>query len=275
MRCTDQTCSVPGTGKPTPPVGVQCRECARGLHARSDRCILKELYAGFILASSLRWPFPRGFFAISHSRSFGRLPVSPVEVDVYLVPLTPVIAPNLMKRLSFAALFVALFFLAMPAQDAQAQVKLGPRLVLAVGDISDLGGDFGIGADVRFTAGDLPVEFNGAFDYYFADDRTFPTGVGTADVGLNIFTIDFNALYKFGIDNEAFTPYAGGGLGITRLSYDDIDNVTVDGTTEVNLNIIGGAEFPLDAVTPFVQGQIGIGGDIDRFNIAGGVLFNL
>lgn len=181
-----------------------------------------------------------------------------------------------MKRLSFAALFVALFFLAMPAQDAQAQVKLGPRLVLSVGDISDLGGDFAIGADVRFNVGDLPVEFNGAFDYYFVSDRSFPTGTGgTVDVGLNIFTIDFNALYKFGIENEAFTPYAGGGLGITRLSYDDVDNVRIEGTTEVNLNIIGGAEFPLDSVTPFVQGQIGIGGDIDRFNITGGVLFNL
>lgn len=87
----------------------------------------------------------------------------------------------------------------------------------------------------------------------------------------------------FGIDNEAFTPYAGGGLGITRVSADEVQVDTRFGTvtsgddsnTEVNLNIIVGAEFPLDSFTPFVQAQFGIGGDIDRFNIAGGLLFNL
>ncbi|PEN13534.1 hypothetical protein CRI94_09480 [Longibacter salinarum] len=176
-----------------------------------------------------------------------------------------------MKRFSFATLFVALLFLAIPSQDAHAQVKLGPRAVLSVGDISDAGGDFGIGADVRFLAGDLPVTFNGAFDYYFVDDEF--------DQGLSIFTVDFNALYMFGIDNQAFTPYAGGGLGITRLSADE-QSVPGGGTfdpstTEVNLNIIGGAEFPLEQFTPFVQAQFGVGGDVDRFNIAGGLLFNL
>lgn len=166
-----------------------------------------------------------------------------------------------MKRLSFATIVVALLFLAIPTQEAQAQVKLGPKVTLSVGDISDFGGDFAIGADVRFLAGDLPVTFNGVFDYYFADDP------------FNVFTIDFNALYMFGIDNEAFTPYAGGGLGITRLSTDS--EFSDFSQTEVNLNIVGGAEFPLDSFTPFVQAQFGVGGDVDRFNIAGGLLFNL
>jgi len=186
-----------------------------------------------------------------------------------------------MKRFSFATLFVALLFLAVPSQDAHAQVKIGPRAVLSVGDISDAGGDFGIGADVRFLAGDLPVTFNGAFDYYFVSDQEIP---GTnEEIGATIFTIDFNALYMFGVDNQAFTPYAGGGLGITRASTDDVEvstgvgTVTQEGTsdTEVNLNIIGGAEFPLEQFTPFVQAQFGVGGDVDRFNIAGGLLFNL
>ena len=57
-----------------------------------------------------------------------------------------------MKRLSFATIVIALLFLALPTQDAHAQVKIGPRVVLSVGDISDAGGDFGIGADVRFLA---------------------------------------------------------------------------------------------------------------------------
>lgn len=176
-----------------------------------------------------------------------------------------------MKRFTFATLFVALLFLAIPTQDAHAQVKLGPKVTLSVGDISDFfGGDVAIGADVRFLAGDLPVTFNGVFDYYFVDDP--------GDTGLSIFTVDFNALYMFGVDNQAFTPYAGGGLGITRVSQDEftVGGRTVGGSnTEVNLNIIGGAEFPLESFTPFVQAQFGIGGDYDRFNIAGGLLFNL
>jgi len=179
-----------------------------------------------------------------------------------------------MKRFSFATLFVALLFLAVPTQDAHAQVKIGPRAVLSVGDISDAGGDFGIGADVRFLAGDLPVTFNGAFDYYFTDD--FSDGTG-GSVSPTIFTVDFNALYMFGVDNQAFTPYAGGGLGITRYSLDQDTQFGTFGasTTEVNLNIVGGAEFPLEQFTPFVQAQFGVGGDFDRFNIAGGLLFNL
>ena len=180
-----------------------------------------------------------------------------------------------MKRFSFATLFVALLFLAVPSQDAHAQVKIGPRAVVSVGDISDAGGDFGIGADVRFLAGDLPVTFNGAFDYYFVSDQEIP---GTnEEIGATIFTIDFNALYMFGVDNQAFTPYAGGGLGITRYSLDQDTQFGTFGasTTEVNLNIVGGAEFPLEQFTPFVQAQFGVGGDFDRFNIAGGLLFNL
>jgi len=175
-----------------------------------------------------------------------------------------------MKRLSFATILVALFFLAVPAQDANAQVKIGPRVGIDVGD--DLDSPF-IGAEVRFLAGDLPVTFVGSFDYYFIDDETITFGGQTVEADNSAFTLDFNALYMFGIDNEAFTPYAGGGLGITRGSTDF--NGESESNTEVNLNVVGGAEFPLDAVTPFVQAQFGIGGDFERFNIAGGILFNI
>jgi opacity protein-like surface antigen len=160
----------------------------------------------------------------------------------------------------------------MSAQNAQAQVKLGPRLVVDFGEISDFyGGDFGIGADVRFNAGDLPVQFNTAFDYYFTDD----SNILGQEVGVNVFTLDFNAVYMFGIENQVFTPYAGGGLGLAFVSPEDVQGVDTEGDTELGLNIVGGAEFPLESVTPFVQLQLTIGGDAERTGIQGGVLFNL
>lgn len=173
-----------------------------------------------------------------------------------------------MKKLLFIPVLAALFLLA-PVQDAQAQtaVQLGPRITLDVGDISDaFGGDFAIGADVRINPASLPVKGSGAFDFYFAEED------------ITVFTIDLNVLYPFGIDNEVFTPYAGGGIGITRVSIDvDTGFGTFSGDdTDVGLNLVGGAEFNLESsLTPFVQGQFTVGGDADRFGITGGVLFTL
>lgn len=176
-----------------------------------------------------------------------------------------------MKKLTlFSALF-ALLLLAAP-NNAQAQVevdqpvfKLGPRVILDVGDVSDAGGDFGIGADVRIQIPSLPVQGNGSFNYYFTDDP------------YTIFAIDLNAVYPFGVDNQSFTPYAGGGLGITRVSADiNTGFGSVDASdTDIGLNLVGGAEFNAGNVTPFVEGQFTVGGDWNRFGITGGLLFNV
>ena len=173
-----------------------------------------------------------------------------------------------MKKLLLLPILAALFLL-MPAQEAQAQTafQLGPRLTLDVGDISDaFGGDFAIGADVRVDPASFPVKGSGAFDFYFADDD------------VTVFTVDLNVVYPFGIENEVFTPYAGGGIGITRVSIDiDTGFGTFSGDdTDIGLNLVGGAEFNLESnVTPFAQAQFTVGGDVDRFGITGGVLFSL
>ncbi len=171
-----------------------------------------------------------------------------------------------MKKLTLLSALLALFLIAAPT-DAQAQnFKIGPQLTIDLGDVSDLGGDFGIGGDVRLQLPSLPVDGQGSFTFFFADDP------------FTVFAIDVNALYPFEVEDQPFRPYVGAGLGFTRLSIDDdaFGGFGFGGSsTEVGINLLGGAEFPLDSFTPFAQAQFNLGSDIDRFGITGGVLFNL
>jgi hypothetical protein len=180
---------------------------------------------------------------------------------------------SMRKSLLLPALCLLLALLVTPAR-AQVSVDLGPRIGLPLGDLSDADASLFIGADARITTPSLPVVLNPSFDFYFTDD---PEGIDRS-----IFAVDLNALYEFGVENVAFTPYAGGGLAITRLSVDSEGVDTPFGPvgggsvsdTEIGLNLIGGARFLLDPVQPFAQLNIAIG-DLTRIGITGGVLFNL
>lgn len=170
-----------------------------------------------------------------------------------------------MKRLSIVVTAL-LLALAIPTEGfAQADIKIGPRIGIPVGDISDLGGNLFLGADARIESEDLPVIINPTFDFYLMDD--YATGVSQT-----LFTVDGNALYEFEIEDASFAPYAGAGIAITRWSIDA--DVPGAGDTDIGLNLVGGARFPLESFEPFVQANFGVG-DLDRFGLAGGVLFSL
>lgn len=169
-----------------------------------------------------------------------------------------------------ASLILGLGLFVPTTVEAQTSVKIGPRLGIPVGDFADPASIY-IGADARITTESLPVVPDASFDYYFTDVD-----------GYSLFAIDLNALYEFGVNNQAFVPYAGGGLGITRASVDSptisIGGQTVGGSTsstDVGLNIVGGARFPLGSVEPFAQLNATLGGDADRLGITGGLLFAL
>lgn len=162
-----------------------------------------------------------------------------------------------MSRFSLLAaslLLIAGLIGAAPAQ-AQTDFRLGPRI----------GGDFGdadalfIGADARIDTPALPVTINPTFDVYFVDPGS-------------LVSISGNALYSFGVANQVFDPYAGGGLGIYRFGFDGNSN------TNLGLNFIFGAEFKFRGVQPFAEAQVSPifgDGNATLFSLKGGVLFEL
>ncbi len=145
--------------------------------------------------------------------------------------------------------------------EAQAQVEIGPRLGFdLIGDVEE----FFVGADARLDLAALPVILNGAFDIYLVGEN------------LDFWQLSFNAFYEFGLANVAFSPYVGGGIGISRTSRDfdlgDFGNGASD--TDVGLNLIGGATFGFGSLKPFAQAQITFG-DVDLLTIGGGLLFSI
>lgn len=172
-----------------------------------------------------------------------------------------------MKRfLTLAAALLLGFGMALPTgAQAQNTLQIGPRVGLPIGDLSDASTLF-FGADARYHSEDLPVVPNASFDYYLTDVE-----------GTSYFAVDLNALYEFGVDNQQFTPYAGGGIGITRSSF-EFQSEFVSGSgsdTEIGLNLVGGARFPMGSVEPFAQLNATLGGNATRLGIAGGLLFSL
>jgi opacity protein-like surface antigen len=185
-----------------------------------------------------------------------------------------------MKR--FAAFATVVFFLAAAVpltsqaqMESESAFKIGPRATVALNDISDFGGDFAIGGDVRYdlsASANAPIQLSGAFDYYFVEDRETVTGgiggVQTEEVSASAYTIDLNGLYSFPVEG-AFSPYAGAGLGIVGTSLGDASD------TDIGVNLVGGAEFEAGSLRPFAEAQVSFGGDFTRFGITGGVLFAL
>lgn len=173
-----------------------------------------------------------------------------------------------MNRLALAVATALLFFAAGPLlSHAQmngdgAKFKVGPRLTLDIGDISDVyNGTVALGADARYHPAEFPVGGNVAFDFYFADDN------------VTVYSLDFNALYPIETD-ASFSPYVGAGLGYTNVSVDTGTRFGSFGGSDTGINLVGGAEFEVGSVQPFAQAQVTLG-NLTRLGITGGVLFSL
>ena len=180
---------------------------------------------------------------------------------------------GILSSLLIAAFLAVASPLAAWAQmESESSFKVGPRATVALNDISEFGGDFAIGGDVRYDLSgnvDAPIHLSGALDFYFVEDQTvgtLPDQSGGSDA--SAFTVDLNGLYVFQTEG-AFSPYAGAGLGIVRTSVSSLSD------TDVGLNLAGGAEYEAGLIRPFAQAQFSLGGDFTRFGITGGVLFSL
>lgn len=168
-------------------------------------------------------------------------------------------------------LFLVLGLIPPTATEAQTSVKVGPRVGIPAGDIHLVGGDLFVGGEARIETAALPVVINPSFDYYLMDERR----IGGSPTSQSLFRVDVNALYPFGDDNGVFSPYAGGGLGITRYSYDADPRNRRSKDTEVGLNLVGGGRFHLGRVEPFAQLSAAVLDDWDRLGLTAGVVLRL
>lgn len=153
--------------------------------------------------------------------------------------------------LALAALTLSTFGL---TTGARAQSQLG----VGIGYDVDVEAAFA-GAHFRFAPASLPFQISPGFDYYFVD-------------GVTALQFDINALYDIGVDNQAFTPYIGAGLGIGYVEAEGLgDN---DSNTDTGLNLIFGAKFGFNSLQPYVQAKGTLGGGITGVGVSGGVLFS-
>ena len=163
-----------------------------------------------------------------------------------------------MKRFTWITLVLALFLI---PTVADAQVSLGVKGGYDLGDIEEPY----VGADARFAIGDAPIRINPTFNYYFAPE------------GVTFWSAGANALFDFADADADARPYVGAGAAIFSQS---IDTQLGDfSTTDFGVTGVGGAEFNLDGIRPFVQAELGIvfaeGDTGTNIGIGGGVLFDL
>lgn len=150
-----------------------------------------------------------------------------------------------------AVLAVALIGANIGTNEALAQNRLGINVGYNV-DAEEIfaGGQFRVGLP------GFPITVNPSLETYFIEDVTR-------------LQIDVNALYLFGVNNVAFTPYAGAGLGVNYIKPENLDS-----ETDAGLNLIAGANFGFGRLSPFAEARINVAGSTN-VGLRGGLLIGL
>ncbi|MEZ4699318.1 MAG: hypothetical protein R2834_03225 [Rhodothermales bacterium] len=161
-----------------------------------------------------------------------------------------------MKTLPYMAVIACV--LAFTPQDARAQFSLGFQGGYNVDTFSDEGvgtGAYYLGGQAQFGLSNNRIVLTPSVNYYF-------TGIND----VNALQMNADVLFPFSAGargNAVFTPYAGLGLGITRvmLNVDTplLGNVIEADRTDYGLNLIGGASFGAGPISPFVQARVTFG----------------
>lgn len=159
----------------------------------------------------------------------------------------------MLRKSLLTAIGLATAMLMLQPPAASAQVYGGVQGVWG----SDT--DAGIGARVLGNIEDANLEAVGSFNYYFPDDEGPGDDVSFWEVNANLF-------YHFHLpETSNVLPYLGGGLNVSRLSNGASD-------TEAGLNLGGGFRFPLEDVSPYVEGRFVAGGH-DQVVLTLGLMF--
>lgn len=160
-------------------------------------------------------------------------------------------------RLRSLVITVAALLLAVPA-TAVGQVAFGPQL--------SFGGDTDLGIGGRVLANVESMEhwdFIGTFDVWFPDD--------SGDNDVSAWEANGNLAYNFVVEDTSLNPYAGAGLSIFHVSFDDGLGGNGD-DTDLGLNLFGGLKFPGQSITPFVEVRAVLEA-ADQVVVTGGILF--
>lgn len=166
-----------------------------------------------------------------------------------------------MKRLVVLVTAV-LFAFSLPAEAQIQSSAIGPRIGVDLGDVEEVF----IGVDARVSSTDFQLILNPTFDYYFTEDP------------VTFWSLSANALYPFGVGdmNQSFTPYAGVGLGIFRMSVDgQASGMFGASSTDLGANLKFGAIIPGGTIAPFAEAQyspIFAEDSYNLFTLKGGLL---
>lgn len=164
---------------------------------------------------------------------------------------------------TLALVFVATAAGALPLSG---QFQFGPQVSWA--EDAELG--IGARAAIGVPALLANLEIHASFDYFFVDDFE---GFGV-EADATYWELNGNAVYKFNLTGvPTVTPYVGAGVNVAHIS-GDVSGLGGSGDfsdTDLGLNILGGTQFNVGSVTPYVELRIEAGGG-EQFVITGGLL---
>lgn len=149
------------------------------------------------------------------------------------------------KRIRRTILSLAVVVAVGGISAAEAQVRFGGQFNAAEDT------DLGLGPRLAWDVTQLgaPLQVITTFDVFFPD--------GDVDY----WELNGNLVYKFALeDTPKLVPYAGGGLNIAHVDRDGGPGVSAGSDTDVGVNFLGGAEFPLGGFAPFVELRVEAGG---------------
>ena len=119
------------------------------------------------------------------------------------------------------------------------------------------GGGVAFGGGVRY-AYSPQISIVGALEYWKGDGETTIPGVGTgtgslstkADYSLTIMPITVSVIYNIPVQNSAFAPYVGGGLG--NYSAKSETGSKSESKSAIGFHILGGCAYPVSPVVDII-----------------------
>lgn len=160
-----------------------------------------------------------------------------------------------MNRTSLWAVALALLLPALAAAAPTVVVDPGVRAGLSISP-----DQFVFGGQLSFRNLAPDVTFDPSLELGLGDDVT-------------VIAFNLDALYHMHLAGSEWRPYAGGGLGLVSVSWDEAPGVRDDSENEIGLNAVLGFRVPTRSGQHwFTEMRVGIG-DLPDLKVVGGFSF--